>query len=59
VQCAQLASDLKRSNGGGEKLFKEALRRELRLELGLPEGVSEKTREEVIDAAADETEAEE
>jgi hypothetical protein len=59
VQCAQLAFDLKRSNGGGEKLYKGALRRELRRELGLPEGVGEKTRDEVIDAAAAETEAEE
>ncbi len=59
VQCAQLAFDLKRSKGGGEKLDKEALKRELRLELGLPEGVSEKTRDEVIDAVAEETEARE
>ena len=71
VQCAQLAFDLKRSkNGGGEKLRssspegdsanksdKERLRHELRLELGLPEGVSEKTRDVVIDAVAEETEA--
>ena len=42
VQCAQLAFDLRRTNGGGgEKLDKEWLRHELRLELGLPEGVSE------------------
>jgi hypothetical protein len=59
VQCARLAFDLKRSNGGGENLDKEALRRELRRELGLPEGVGEKTRDEVIEAAAEETEAEE
>ncbi len=42
---------------GADKLDKEALKRELRLELGLPEGVSEKTRDEVIDAVAEETEA--
>jgi hypothetical protein len=58
VQCAQLAFDLRRTDGGGgEKLDKEWLRRELRLELGLPEGVSEKARDEVIDAVAEETKA--
>ena len=56
VQCSQLASDLKRGNGGdSEKPDKEAMRYELRLELGLPEGVSENTRDEVIDAVAEET----
>jgi hypothetical protein len=57
VQCAQLAFDLKGSKGGGQKLDEEGLRHELRLELGLPEGVSEKMRNEVIDAVAGETEA--
>ncbi len=57
VQCAQLAFDLKRT--GGAKLDKEGLRRELRRELGLPEGAGEKTRDEVIDAVAEEAEAEE
>ena len=56
VQCSQLASDLKRGNGGdSEKPDKEAMRCELRLELGLPEGVSENTRDEVIYAVAEET----
>jgi hypothetical protein len=59
VQCAQLAFDLKISKGGGEKLDKKGLRHELRLELGLPESVSENTRDEVIDAVAEEAEAEE
>jgi hypothetical protein len=54
VQCMQLAFDLKRSKGGGQKLDKEALRHELRRELGLSEGVSEKTRDTIIDAAAGE-----
>ena len=57
VQCAQLAFDLKRSKGGGRKLDKEGLRRELRREFRLPEGVSENTRDVVIDAVAEETEA--
>ena len=62
VQCAQFTFDWKRSRSGGEgKPDIEALKRELRLELGreLPEGVSEKTRDEIIDDVADETEAEE
>ena len=37
------------------KLDKEALKRELRHELGLPQGVSEKQRDAVIDAAVAET----
>ncbi len=56
------ANKLRSSSPEGDsanKLDKEALKRELRLELGLPEGVSEKTRDEVIDAVAEETEARE
>jgi hypothetical protein len=55
VQCALLAFDLKGSKGGGQKLDKEGLRHELHRELGLPEGVSETTRDAVIDAVAEET----
>ena len=51
VQCAQLAFDLR-----SKKLDREALKRELRHELGLPEGVSEKARDEVIEAVLEETE---
>ncbi|MGO8954194.1 MAG: hypothetical protein ACLPWS_14000 [Rhodomicrobium sp.] len=57
VQCAQFAFDWKNRNGG--KMDIEALKRELRLELGLPDGVPEKARDEIIDAVAGETEAEE
>ncbi len=55
VQCAQFAFDWKNKNGG--KVDIEALKRELRLELGQPEAVTEKVRDEVIDAVAEETEA--
>ncbi len=51
MQCAQLAFDLR-----AKKLDREALKRELRHELGLPEGVSEKARDEVIEAVLEETE---
>ena len=57
VQCAQLAFDLKKSKGGGRKLDKKGLKLELRRELGLPEGVGENSRDAVIDAVAEETEA--
>jgi hypothetical protein len=62
VQCAQFAFDWKRSRSGGEgKPDIEALKRELRLELGLelPEGVGEKARDEIVDAVANEMDAEE
>jgi hypothetical protein len=66
VQCAQFAFDWKRSRSGGEgkpdiEALKEALKRELRLELGLelPEGVGEKARDEIVDAVANEMDAEE
>ena len=61
VQCAQFAFDWKRSRSGGEgKPDIEALKRELRLELGreLPEGVSEKARDEVVEAIAEEMDGE-
>jgi len=57
VQCAQFAFDWRNRNAGKADI--EALKRELRLELGVPEGVSEKARDEVIEAVAEETEAEE
>ncbi len=57
---AQFAFEWKRSRSGGEgKPDIEALKRELQLELGLPEDVSEKTREKIVEAVAEETEAEE
>ena len=60
ARCAMhaVAFDLKRSKGGGQKLDKEALRHELRRELGLSEGVSEKTRDTIIVAVAEEGETE-
>jgi hypothetical protein len=51
VQCAQFAFDLR-----AKKLDRKALKRELRHELGLPEGVSEKARDEVIEAVVQEAE---
>ena len=51
MQCAQFAFDLR-----AKKLDREALKRELRHELGLPEGVSEKARDEVIEAVLEEAE---
>ncbi len=57
VQCAQFAFDWKRSRSGGEgKPDIEALKRELRREL--PEGMSEKARDEVVEAIAEETDGE-
>ncbi len=59
VQCAQFAFDWKHKNGGGGKDEIEALKRELRLMAAKLEGVSEKARDEVIEAVAEEVEGEE
>ena len=59
VRCAHLAFEWRKSKGGAGKPDVEVLKLELRLELGRPEGISEKTRDDVIDAVAEETEGEE
>ena len=61
VQCAQFAYEWRKGRRAAEKSDIEALRRELRQELGLdlPEGVGEQRSDEVIEAVAEETEAEE
>ncbi len=54
AQCAQFAFEWKRGKSGGEgKPDIEALKRGLRLELGLAEDVSEKTRDEIVEAVAE------
>ncbi len=55
VQVGYILYELKYKRASGEKLDKEALKRELQHELGLPHGVSEEQLNAVIDAAVAET----
>lgn len=59
VQCAQFAYEWRRSKQLAEKSDVEALKRELRLLTAQVEDVSEKTRDDVIEATAEEAESEE
>ena len=54
VSCASFAFNVYINTIGKEKPDAEALKRTLRLEVRLPEGVSEKTRDAVLSAVAEE-----